>query len=264
LQQLRQQQDAASAAAAAKNAETANQQAATQAATQHLDHALSLGMVGRLDEASAEVGEAKKDYPGHSKIPEFERWISQLRQQQDAAKTAAAAKNAETANQQSANQAAAKAAAQKAADQNAAADRAAEARAREAAARAAAEEKKRQGLLELSGTKWEGSASFTAEGETVSWPFRISIDGANITGEMTFLFPGEEGSQKVDLHGWYNSANKVFTMTVFAAEEGVNAELTLGGAATSATLAEGTLTIKMKMQGLPDSAMNGTWRMSRK
>jgi tetratricopeptide (TPR) repeat protein len=225
------------AAAKSKKAETANQQSANQAATQHLDQALSLGKEGRLDEASAEVAEAKKIDPSHTKIPEFERWISQLRQQQDAAKAAAASKKAETANQQAAKQ---------------------------PAAQKAPEAKKEQGPLELDGTQWGGTASITAEGETISWPFRISIDGTNITGEMTVSFPGIEGSQKVDLHGMYNSARNAFTMTVIHQEVDASIELALGGAAKSAALAEGTLTMKVQMQGLPDSLINGTWRMSRR
>jgi tetratricopeptide (TPR) repeat protein len=203
-----------------KKAEAASQQAAIQTATQHLNQAQSLGKAGRLDEADAEVAAAKKDYPSHSQIPVFEKWLQQLRQQRDAA---------------------------------------------DAAAKAAAGAKKQQGPPELAGTQWEGTASITAEGGTASWPFRISIDGTNqISGEMTLTFPGVEGSQKLDLQGMYDSGNGAFKMTGIAAEEGVNFQLTLAGAATSAALAEGKITVKVQMQGIPDATINGTWRISRR
>ena len=133
--QLVQQRSAAGAAAEAKKAEAARQsadrqaaaQAAKQAATDHLTKALELGKAGRIDEAAAEVAEAKKDDVAHSRIPEFEKWIQSLIQQRNAANAAAAAKKTEEADRQASAQAATQAA-------RAAEQRAAEERAREEAA----------------------------------------------------------------------------------------------------------------------------------
>ena len=82
IQQLRQQQSTNQAAA--------SQQAAIQAAKQHLNQALSLGKADRLDEADAEVAAAKAAYPSHPEIPTYENWLKQRRQQLANAKTAAA------------------------------------------------------------------------------------------------------------------------------------------------------------------------------
>jgi len=145
-------------AADLKKAETAKQQAATQVASEHLDQALSLGKAGRLDEAAAEVAEAKNDDPSHSRIPEFEQWIRQLRQQREEAANAA--------------------------DQKAVEDRAAEARAREAAAQSAAEEKSQQEPPpDSQGCSLSGDWSFSEEGGTMTLALRQT--GTNLAGTIT-------------------------------------------------------------------------------
>jgi len=291
IQELITQRDANKAIAEKKKAEAASLQAAIQAATQHLDKALSLGKAGQIDEAAAEVAEAKKVGPSHSKIPEFERWIAQLRQQQAAADAVAQAKKAEQANQQAAIQAATQHLEKalslgKAGQIDEAAGEVAAAKEvypshskipefelwisqlrqqREAAAKAAAEANKPQGPPRLAGTQWEGTAGITVEGTALSFPFRISIDGNNqISGEMTIVIPGEDGSEKANIQGFYDSGNGSFQMTCGLTKEGVSIQLTLTGAAASAALAQGKMTMKLQMQGLPDASLNGSWRTSRK
>jgi hypothetical protein len=115
----------------------------------------------------------------------------------------------------------------------------------------------------LAGTQWEGTAGITVEGTALSFPFRISIDGNNqISGEMTIVIPGEDGSEKANIQGFYDSGNGSFQMTCGLTTEGVSIQLTL--TAASAALAQGKMTMKLQMQGLPDASLNGSWRTSRK
>ena len=261
INQLKQQREAANTAAEAKKAAAANQQAATQAATQHLNNALELGKAGKIDQAAAEVAEAKRDDPSHSKIPEFERWISQLRQQRDAANAAAESKKAEAAKQQADREQA-----QRDAARNQEAQRAAEAeRARQAEEQRRKEEAQRkQAEASLAGTSWQGEINFTfPEGDRVAWPLSMAIQSDNsISGQVTMVFPGETETPKVDCQGSYNPENRNFSLSFSISVEGVNIRGRLSGAAKSSNSAEGTAILNGS--GFGEAEIKGTWRLSRR
>ena len=224
--------------------EAANQQTAIQAATEHLNRALELGKAGQLDEAAAEVAEAKRVGPSHSKIPEFEKWVNGLIQQRNAANAAAAAKKAEAANQEAAKQEADREQAKKDA--------------------AKTQEAKKEAEASLAGTSWQGEISIAVpEGERWTWPLAITIQNDNsISGQVTMVIPGEPESQKTECQGSYDPGNGNFNLKFSASEEGVNIRGKLGGTAKSSNSAEGTIT--MNFSGFGEAEIKGTWRISRK